>query len=395
MTTISSDSLAAHNLMQHVTALADVIGPRPAGKQAEMQAREYVVHALRDAGIGGPLDEQRFLTPDSWGYGLMIPTALALAGNFLPKRYRWLGGLLSLFGVYALHQVTTGRKQPLTFLAPRDESGNIVAKIPAQGKAIGEAKHRVVLIGHLDSNKHRGTFTPSPIARDSMRAYMAAGMGTVALNGIAQLLGIGWLRWLTALGTGVALQRLVADEQGPFIPGANDNATAVACLLGIGAHLREHPLENTEVWLAFTGAEEIGSVGMHALLDTYHEDLARAWFIDFEMVGAGRLAWVTEHSSLSPVGTYRPDTDSLVLAAETAQKHPEFNATGVSMMMIEEVGALRSRGFRGICLVGVGEDGWLVNWHQHSDVSANIDPAKIENAARFGLAMLHTLDERQ
>jgi len=61
---------------------------------------------------------------------------------------------------------------------------------------------------------------------------------------------------------------------------------------------------------------------------------------------------------------------------------------------VEEVGALRGRGYRGLCLVGVGEDGFLVNWHQTSDVSANIVPATLEQAARFGLAFARTLDEK-
>ena len=62
------------------------------------------------------------------------------------------------------------------------------------------------------------------------------------------------------------------------------------------------------------------------------------------------------------------------------------------MIIVEEVGALRRRGFRGICLVGVGPDGWLANWHLYSDTIDNIVPAGVERAARFALAMLETLD---
>jgi hypothetical protein len=62
------------------------------------------------------------------------------------------------------------------------------------------------------------------------------------------------------------------------------------------------------------------------------------------------------------------------------------------MVMLEEVGSLRGRGYRGICLAGVGPDGWLANWHQYSDIVENIVPAGVERVARFGLAMLQTLD---
>jgi hypothetical protein len=63
-------------------------------------------------------------------------------------------------------------------------------------------------------------------------------------------------------------------------------------------------------------------------------------------------------------------------------------------VIAEEVGALRARGYRGICLAGVGADGWLANWHRYSDHFANIEPSGIERAARFALAMLQTQDER-
>lgn len=53
------------------------------------------------------------------------------------------------------------------------------------------------------------------------------------------------------------------------------------------------PLEHTEVWLAFTGAEEVGSVGMHVLLDRCGEQLRDAYFLDFEMVGRG--SWPMRH----------------------------------------------------------------------------------------------------
>ncbi|MBC8171905.1 MAG: M28 family peptidase [Anaerolineae bacterium] len=377
--------------MEHVRNLADVIGARPAGERGELLARQYVRHALTDGGVDLPVEEIPFKTPNTWGYALLLPLLLALAGNLLPKRWRWLGGLMALSGGYAMFRATTGQRQPLTFLAPSGDSGNLIVKIPAKGKT----KQRVVLVGHLDTNKHRPSFTASPEGREILRPVATAAIIATVLNGLAQLFDLTWLRRLTALTLAVAVQRGLADETGDFVAGANDNATAVACLLGLGAHLQQQSLANTEVWLAFTGAEEVGCIGMQKLLDTYRVELAHAWFIDFEMVGAGKIAYVTEHSSFSHFGAYRPDDESLALAVETARQHPELQVTGTPMMMVEEVGTLRSQGFRGICLVGVGEDGWLVNWHQASDTAANIDPTCIETAARFGLAMLQTLDERK
>jgi hypothetical protein len=80
------------------------------------------------------------------------------------------------------------------------------------------------------------------------------------------------------------------------------------------------------------------------------------------------------------------------LARQTSRRHPELDARGQEMVIFEEVGTLRGRGHRGICVAGVGQDGWLANWHRNADNAANIRPPGIEQAARFALAMIETLD---
>lgn len=379
-----TDTLSGQSLMQHVRALADVIGARPAGKRGEVQARQYVRHALKDAGIDLPIEEIPFKAPDTYGYAAIFPIILTLGGSLLGR----LGALTSFYSAYSVYQLTSARRSLLSSFAPSGDSANLLVKIPAKG----EAKRKVVLIGHLDTNKHRPTF--SPVLKRYFRSFSTLGVMLAFVNGLARLFGFKALQRLTNWALVLALPLMIADKLGAYVDGANDNATAAACLLGLGAHLQQNPLENTEVWLAFTGAEEVGCFGIHALLDKYRVELANAWFIDFEMVGAGKIAYVTEHSSLSHFGAYQPDPESLDLAIETARRNPDLGVVGVPMNIVEEVGSLRARGFRGICLVGVGDDGWLVNWHQNTDVASNIDPACIEKAARFGLAMLHSLDEK-
>jgi hypothetical protein len=88
-----------------------------------------------------------------------------------------------------------------------------------------------------------------------------------------------------------------------------------------------------------------------------------------------------------------PDAASHRLAEQISHAYPELRVHGQEMVMVEEVGTLRGRNFRGICLVGVGPDGWLANWHQYSDVVENIVPEGIERAARFAYAMAQRIDE--
>ena len=391
-----SNVLSAESLMPHVEFLAREIGPRPAGHPKEFRARQYIRCVLNDLGYG-EIETLSFPAPDTWGYALGNPLALALASNFLGDRRnrsgRLLGGAIALASGYALWRAMRIGKQPLAALAPRRPSATLIVRIPPAETP----RHRLVLLAHTDSNKDRPTFDPR--FKKALLTLGSIALGVTVGSGIAQVAEALSPGRVTTLGRRAGVAALVAsllialyDEKGAHVPGANDNATAVACVLGLAAQLQEQPLKQTEVWLAFTGAEEVGCLGAHALLDAHGEALRDAWFLDFEMVGAEEIAYVTHHTGFSHFSAYRPDPESLAWAETTARRRPELGVRGRDLVIGEEVGALRIRGYRGLCLAGVGPDGWLANWHQASDSVENIEPAGLEKAARFAWAMMEALD---
>ena len=388
-----TDYLTADALMVHVRVLADGIGPRPAGHLEEAAARHYIRGILETAGITS-FEEIPFPAPDTWGYAVILPTALALLSNglgVLGRIGKLAGGVAALAGAYEYSRMMTAHKPSVELPIPTRQSATLIARIPPSG----EVRRRLVLLGHTDTNKHR--HIQEPEAKKGMLAGATAGLLLMVANGLSQVaaavgLRLGLLQRWTWLGLAGGLAALLRDETGGYVQGANDNASAVACLLGLGARLQAEPLLHTEVWLAFTGAEEVGCLGLHALLDTHGDRLRDAWFLDFEMVGASEIVYVTRHSSFSYLTPYTPDPESLAWATDTARAHPDLDVQGRAMVITEEVGSLRGRGYRGICLAGVGPDGWLHNWHQYSDVADNVEPAGLERAARFAWVMLSTLD---
>ncbi|MBN1875668.1 MAG: M20/M25/M40 family metallo-hydrolase [Anaerolineae bacterium] len=397
------NALSAISLMHHARALAEEIGPRPAGHIEEMRARQYVRAVLAELGFA-EIETLPFRTPDTWGYALGIPIALALATNVgqafpsAPRRRRLIGGMLALASAYALWEAMRVNKQPLTILAPRRPSATLIARIPAGGETTHtDACNRVVLLAHLDTNKARLMFHPK--LKKMILGATTAGWGAIVGNGLLQIADALWPGSVPPAGRKASIAALVTalaltlgDEYGNYVPGANDNASAVAVVLGLAAHLQAYPLKHTDVWLAFTGAEESGCVGAHALLDTYGDELRDAWFLDFEMVGTQEIAYVTRHSGFSYLSAYTPDAESLAWVKAVAQAHPEYNIHGRAMVIGEEVGALRSRGYRGICLAGYGPDGWLENWHQSSDDIDHLVPEGLEKTAHFAWDLLKTLD---
>ncbi len=389
------DALQSDALMVHVRRLAQEIGPRPAGHLAEAQAQQYIGQVLGALGYDA-IETLPFSTPDTWGYGLANPLALALIGNLIgnhSRTARVLGGVATLAGAYALWRAMCVDRQSLAALSPRRRSATLIVRVPPT-----ETPHRiVVLLGHTDSNKHRPTF--SPRLKKYILGFSTAGLAAAVGSGIAQIAegvsGSSGARRFRQLGLGAVIASLLLvlyDETGPYVAGANDNASAVACLLGLAAQLKQQPLRHTEIWLAFTGAEEVGGLGTYALLDAYGEQLRTAWFLDLEMVGTQEMAYVTRHTGFSLFSAYRPDAESLAWAERTSRRHPEMEIQGREMVIGEEVGVLRARGYRGVCLAGFGADGWLENWHQTSDNVDNLVPAGLEKAARFAWAMLQNLE---
>jgi hypothetical protein len=390
------DPLSAQALMTHVRVLADELGPRPTGGIAEGAAHEYIRRTLELSGFK-QTETLPFMAWNTWGYSLLAPLTLAMLGNglrYLSGFGHLLGGALGLGSAALIVQATRSNTRKLEALYPKKIAANVIARIPA----CGTQRHKLVFIAHTDTNKQRSSF--SATRKHLLRASTSLGIGLLVANALAQLAQLFGrskarkLQNLTLLGMIAAAVTLLYDEKGDYVPGANDNASAVACLLGLGQHLQRNPLEHTEVWLAFTAAEEVGGLGTEKLLDDYGAYLDDAWFIDLEMVASPRLVYISQHRTFSYLTRYTPDADSLSLAAETAAMHPELRVSGQPVVISEEVGVLRHRGNRGLCLAGLGEDGWLPNWHRDTDDSQHLDTNGLERAARFSLALAQTLDQR-
>lgn len=381
--------------MAHVRALADGVGPRPAGTPPEQWAHDYIRTALIESGFD-QIETLPFRAPRTWGWSLSLPVALALASGFAlaERRGRLLGGLLSLWAARAVWRAYRSQPVPLiAALTPAGPSATQVVRVPARI----EPRARLVYISHVDANRHRLTFADTN--KRLTRLYSTAGLLALVINGLIQLRrAIGSRRAgsglynLSVLGLLGALGVLIADEQGAWSNGAGDNAAGAACLLGLAAYLKTNPLDYIEVWFAFTGAGEVGGQGVHALLDAHSEALRGAFFLNFEAVGAGDLAYVSDHG-VSYLSRCAPDPYSAMLAAEAARSDSAFaDVRGRSVTVVPETEALRGRGYRGLCVVGLGADGFPLNWRRRSDVVTSVVPDSVARAARFGLAYAQTLD---
>src|SRR5690606_35769152 len=120
----------------------------------------------------------------------------------------------------------------------------------------------------------------------------------------------------------------------PYVEGANDNGSGVAALLALGTQLHAQPLEHTEVTLLFTGCAEAGAVGIESFLENDAPPRSDSTFINLQMVGAGRLGYVTQHGA-SLVTSYRPSPQITVTAAQVARDNPALRVHGVDLPLVD------------------------------------------------------------
>jgi len=226
-----------------------------------------------------------------------------------------------------------------------------------------------------------------------------ATLAVYSINGLLYLLGAatGW-RWpylasfLGALYVLATLIVLFAEMHRPYSPGANDNAASVAVNLGLAERLTKDPLERTEVFLAFTGAEEVDHRGLKVLLRE-HAELREALFIDLEGVGTEDLCYLTQEGILRP---YCPDPELLKLAEETANRRTDLKVKPAAMLVVDEVQTLRRLGYRAICLAGRDpQTDSLPCWHTCEDTVEHVVAAALGRAEEFVWEMLQKIDHQK
>lgn len=378
-------------LLTHVEALAREIGPRGTGTKGEAQAAHYVREQLQKLGLAA--NEQRFLAVGDMNWFPISAALMALCGTMIypwAGWTRWLGALLAGLAAVLLWWAIVRADSPLWCLLPRVTSRNVVARVTPTGKT----QQRVVVLSHLDSNRCRLTWCAGKAK--TIKYGSIATLTAYGLNGLLYLLGAAsrsqWPYLASLPGAAYALATLVVlivDTRRPYSPGANDNAASVAVNLELATRLAIEPLERTEVWLAFTGAEEVDHRGLKVLLRE-HTEFREALFIDLEGVGGGDLCYLTQEGLIKH---YRPDPGLLKLAEEAAKRRSDLQVGSTEMLVVDEVQTLRRLGYRAICLAGRDpQTDSIPYWHTCEDTLEHVSAVALGRAAEFVWEMLNQID---
>ena len=375
--------------------------PRGSATEAEKQAAEYVQAQLISTGV---TDIQ--LQPFSGERSIWLFVALAFGLALVGHAAYWLLrrpasnlaaliiALLALgFSGYLIWRKFSLQDYPLHNALPHAASQNVVAVI----RPAGETRQRVVLVAHLDS--HRAVFW---FASDLMVRLFGI-VSIIAIAGVYAAIPVYVLAALTPYQIfswlGIILAGFhflgwftgVTADLGRYSPGANDNASSVGTLLALAERLKVQPLQNTEIWLAFTGCEESSGDGTLELIKEHGAQLKEAVFVDFEMVGIGEeISYIREEGNLS---RYTIPQELEMLVKEVGQ---EFGLGPVSTPFVgasTECSILLKHGFKAVCLVGHRRgSSFLPEWHRLTDTPDRLQQGALQRIHTLAWDLLQRLD---
>jgi len=372
---------------------------RGTASPGEREAADWIAERLRSLGADAHTESEQVHggywipvgAPAAAAAGLAL---LALRGGAVARLAALAGGTVATASI--LDDISGGPQVSRRAL-PKQESRNVVA---VAGDPDGA--HTLVLVAHHDAGHGGAVFDHSAADRIEERwpgfigrfnTYPPIMWPTIAgplfttlgaLTGSRKLLGAG-----AAFGLGTA--GAMADiARSPVSPGASDNLSAVAVLLGVAEALRDEPLDGVRVLLVSTGSEESFMEGMRRFMERWEPGLPResTTVVCLETLGCPRLSLI-EGEGMAWMTDYPQATRDLV--ADVAADAGIDLVRGLrTRAATDGLIALRA-GYPTALLASVDQRNIPSHWHCPCDVADNVDFDTIDQATRLCVALARRL----
>lgn len=381
---------AVQRIHDDIMHLAGRLIHRGAQTEQERLAADFLEERLRtytpdiDRAPFASFDNHRYLFASFYAefaivcFGaIWIPAGAALYGIFAFAAY------LAEFMGYAV----------VSRLLPRYDSQNVI------GRFLGlRPKGLIILHAHYDSGC-ASPMTLGPLSRllrplhGLMVLCMAVIIATCVASAAAQYQGaviphIVTVRWF-ALGILMAgaLMLFIDSGSGDEIRGANVNASGVAAALEVASRIAALPLDNTDVWVAFTGSNEAWMSGTRVLLQQTHLERASTHFLNLEGVGAGTLAYTKAEGMLHASAT------DILMRKHAAELAGTYGVSERNLRAVPSGAHIPlSRGIPAMSIMGLGDDGLPPYWNHVDDRVTILDENQIARAADYTEAILRGID---
>ncbi len=384
------------SIKKHVKYLSVTIGPRGSTTTGEKQAAEYAEQVYRDLGLSPILETFRSAKsawlPFALGSGfVLVGEILYLLGGFIGIL---LAILITIFSLSSLVLELIFKQNPFRWLLPKGDSQNVSVKISSETTS----KETIILIGHLDTHR-------MPIVYKSQRWFgIFRSLTTLTFVSAILLLLLYisdlFLEWfiipLLSLVLMIPVTTLfliaMSADRTDFTPGANDNATGAAVVMGLVERALKSPLKNTDLWAINSGCEEVGAYGAAAWIKNHLHEVKGGIFLTLDNIGGKETSpcYLTKEALIFPLDS---DPELLDLAARIAIENPEIGARSYIHKggYTESAIGIKS-GLRCLTFVNFTPDGVIPDWHQQSDTFENIGWDVVQRTEEFVWKIIQQID---
>ena len=395
---MSRDPDQLEQAVRHLAALE-----RPSASAGEREAARWIAEQLRGLGLDARVEVETAHGGYWWPLGLL--SAIAVAGGSAaatgrrPSGWRRLAGLLA--GAFAAAGIWDDlgiwRHWFRRGFLPRRETFNVIAQAGDPN-----ASETIVVVAHHDAAHSGAIFNPAlPKAiaarfpklwdrNDTSPPLMYLVFGGPLLVALGSALRRrGAVRLGTALAGGSAAAFADIGLRA-VVPGANDNLTGVATLLGLARALRDEPLSGLRVLLVSTGSEESFEEGMQGFAARHFPTLApqstRVLVVD--TVGSPELILPESEGML-----VRRDYDAALkdLISACAADRGISVRRGLRFSFGSDALIALRHGYRTALLGSVNELKEPANYHWPSDHADNVDYDTLADAVRLVEAVARRL----
>jgi acetylornithine deacetylase/succinyl-diaminopimelate desuccinylase-like protein len=389
------DRTHLHQAIAHLAAIE-----RPSASPGEHEAAQWIAAQLAEFGCEVEVEEER--AHGGYWFPLGVPNALAGAAGLLARRggrgRRALAAAVGAFTAAAIwDDVGGGRLWFRRRFLPSRPTWNVVAETGDP-----HAERTVVFVAHHDAAHwgllfHPGVMplvdrlAPGLLARSNtsppLMAPVIAGPLLIALGAL-----IGRRRPVTAgtvlaLGSAATFAEIGARDA---VPGANDNLTGVATLLGLATELAERPVDGLRVLLVSTGSEEGFMEGMQAFARRHFPQLPRerTHIVCVDTVGSPHLTLI-EGEGMLRMRDYPDDFKDLVESCASESGVELWRGLRLRNAT-DGLIALRA-GYPTTAIGSVTRLKVPANYHWPSDTAENVDHGSVDDAVTLCTAIARKL----
>jgi hypothetical protein len=370
---------------------------RPSASEGEREAAEWIAQSLRELGCDPvAVEEERAHGTYWWPLGLL--TGLSALGGLAALRGRRLLGFLtgSLAAAGIAGDVGGGSLWFRRRFLPHRCTWNVVAETGDP-----DARHTVVIVAHHDA-AHSGIMFHPAIPRFAGRHFRGLlersdttppVMFPVFAGPLLVALGSLWHRALLRAGVTLSAgSAAMFAEIGarPAVPGANDNLTGVATLIGVARALREQAVDGVRVVLVSTGSEESFMEGMQAFGRRHFARFspAHTHFICVDTVGSPELIEL-ECEGMLVMRDYPEDFKALV--SDCAEELGVALRRGLRFRNATDGLISLRAGYPTVMVGSVNELKLPSNYHWRTDTADNVEYQSVADAVTLCEAVIRRL----